>query len=653
MTLRQQFLLPCAIVLVLGLGFLTYVAYVNTNDAVRISVAGQLQRSAEGLANSGAGWFADRRMDLTGWAADPLYSKAVQSSFVGRAARRVANERLAAIKDGYGYYVTIGLVDTEGTVVASSDQFEVGRDQTKSEFFASGRLGKSFVSDALKGEADGAVVVTIAAPVSDADEVTGVLYAVIDLSYFDERFVAPVKIGKTGRVLVFNEAGRAIIHPDKSQVMRLDIASLVQQRVEYAGGAALTEYDDANSHRMAAVQTVQDIGWTVVVDAEQAEIEAPGAKVGYTNLSLSLAILAALSIAITILLDRIIRPLRRSTEAMRLLAGGDTTIDVPALDRSDEIGEMARAIGVFKDNAIRMREMQADKEESERRTQEEKRKMMRQLSDDFEGQVKGVVEALSSSATEMQATAEQMSGTAERANRRATGVASASEQATANVQTVAAATEELSSSITEIGRQVNQSAKIASKAVSEAEATNTTVQSLSDAAQKIGEVVTLINNIASQTNLLALNATIEAARAGEAGKGFAVVAQEVKNLANQTAKATDEIAGQITAIQEQTSGAVGAIDRIQEIISEISDISTTIASAVEEQGVSTQEIARNVQQAAKGTQQVNGNIGDVSKAVSEAGSAADQVLRSAGSLSEQSSLLQDQVERFLNQIRAT
>jgi methyl-accepting chemotaxis protein len=415
--------------------------------------------------------------------------------------------------------------------------------------------------------------------------------------------------------------------------------------------ARLTEYVDRSIRRKAAVKAVEGLGWTVIVDADQDEIDAPGKNVGYKNITASGILLIALAIAIIFILEQIIRPLRKSTEVMRMLADGDISVDVPALDRSDEIGEMAKAVNVFKNNAIRMGEMQKEKEEAEHRTQEEKRKFIEALSDDFGAQVRDVVGVLSSAATEMQVTAEQMSSTAENANHQASGVATASRQATANVQTVAAATEELSSSTAEIGRQVNQSARIAGNAVAEAEATNETVQSLSTAAQKIGEVVVLINDIASQTNLLALNATIEAARAGEAGKGFAVVAQEVKNLANQTGKATEDISAQITAIQEQTSGAVGAIDRIQGIIVEISNISTTIATAVEEQDVSTQGIARNVQEAARGTQEVNSKIEEVSNAAGEAGTAADKVLKSAGNLSQQSGQLQAQVEKFLSQIR--
>jgi methyl-accepting chemotaxis protein len=345
------------------------------------------------------------------------------------------------------------------------------------------------------------------------------------------------------------------------------------------------------------------------------------------------------------------RPIKVMTDAMASLAAGDTDAEVPDRRRRDEIGGMAGAVQIFKDNAIDKIRLEQEQAEAHQRVEEEKRQAMLGMADRFELQVKEVVDGVSSSATEMQATAQQMSSTAEETSRQSASVATASNQATANVETVAATAEELSASIAEIGRQVMQSAKIAQNAVDETEATNDTVKGLAEAAGRIGEVVTLINDIAGQTNLLALNATIEAARAGEAGKGFAVVAQEVKNLANQTAKATEEISSQIGAVQDETDSAVGAIGRIRSIIGEVNDIATTISSAVEEQGVSTQEIARNVQQAARGTQDVNANIENVRKAAGETGSAAGQVLDASQEMARQAEGLRSEVDRFLQEIR--
>ena len=347
------------------------------------------------------------------------------------------------------------------------------------------------------------------------------------------------------------------------------------------------------------------------------------------------------------------RPVRAITSAMESLAGGDTEISIPGRDHKDEIGAMAGAVQVFKENAIGRIRLEREAEEAKARAQREKVEAMNVLADEFQSSVGGIVESVSAAASEMEASAENMTTTAKQTSRQAAAVAAASEQASANVQTVSAAADELSASIAEISRQVAQSVEIARTAVTEANRTNDTVKSLADSAQRIGEVVDLISDIAEQTNLLALNATIEAARAGDAGKGFAVVANEVKSLASQTARATEEIGAQITDIQSATGEAVGAIAGIGNVIEQLNDIAAAIAAAVEEQGAATQEIARNVEEAARGTQDVSTNIGGVNVAADETGAGASQVLSAAGELSHQASTLRTKVEDFVASVRST
>jgi methyl-accepting chemotaxis protein len=346
------------------------------------------------------------------------------------------------------------------------------------------------------------------------------------------------------------------------------------------------------------------------------------------------------------------RPMRAMTAFMTDLAAGDLAREVPGAKRRDEIGAMAAAVQVFKDNLIHTRRLEAETAEARLAAEEQRKAGMRQMADSFEAAVGGIIGMVSSSATELQATAGAMSGTAAETAAQSTAVAAAAEEAASNVGTVAAAAEELGSSVQEIGRQVDGSAAIARQAVAEADQTGALVLELSGAVERIGDVVGLISSIAGQTNLLALNATIEAARAGEAGKGFAVVASEVKELAGQTARATQEISGQIGRIQASTGQAVAAIGGITQRIRDISATATSIAAAVEQQGAATQEIVRNVAQAAAGTGEVTGNIAGVASAAEDTGAAASQVLGAASELSRQSEHLTAEVGRFLATVRA-
>jgi methyl-accepting chemotaxis protein len=346
------------------------------------------------------------------------------------------------------------------------------------------------------------------------------------------------------------------------------------------------------------------------------------------------------------------KPVRAIVGLLQQFAAGNYDLQIHGTDRKDEVGEVAKAAEVFKENGLARIRMEAEQKEAEKRSAAQRRADMMRLADQFEGAVGEIVETVSSASTELEASADSLTSTAERAQRLATVVASASEEASANVQSVATATEEMSSSVNEISRQVQESARIAGEAVEQARGTTARVSELSRAATRIGDVIELINSIAGQTNLLALNATIEAARAGEAGRGFAVVASEVKALAEQTAKATGEIGQQISGIQAATEESVGAIREISGTIERLSEISSTIAAAVEEQGAATQEIARNVQQAAQGTHEVSSNITDVQRGASETGSASSQVLSAAQTLSSDSSRLKLEVGKFLDSVRA-
>jgi methyl-accepting chemotaxis protein len=347
----------------------------------------------------------------------------------------------------------------------------------------------------------------------------------------------------------------------------------------------------------------------------------------------------------------ILRRIRGLQRSMQLLSNGDFDTEIFRSRQKDEIAAMSDTLQVFRESMIKARALSAD-QDKDRAAKAERTSRIEARIAEFEATVRAALDNLQQSANSMQTTAQSMSSTADQSNALVGAVASAAEETSVNVQTVSAGTEELSSSIAEIGRQVVSSAEIARKAVAEAGATDTTMQGLADNASRISVVVDLIQVIASQTNLLALNATIEAARAGEAGRGFAVVASEVKSLASQTAKATDEIRGQIASMQDVTTSAVNAIRNIGQTIGEINDVTTAIAAAVEEQGAATREIARNIQHAAGGTTEVSGNIAGVSAASAEAGAAAAEVLNASAALRSEAEGLRGEIDAFLANIRA-
>jgi methyl-accepting chemotaxis protein len=368
--------------------------------------------------------------------------------------------------------------------------------------------------------------------------------------------------------------------------------------------------------------------------------------------TLSIGILIVL-ISIFGVIAQVTRPLSRLSTAMRELADGNFDVVLPGLGRKDEIGAVAQAVEAFKVKATETSRLEAETKMAEEASSSAQRRRDRhKLADDFQATAGAIIEIVSSTSTELEAAANTLSKTAEITQSLSGTVASASGQASANVQSVASAAEEMTSSVNEIARQVQESSKIAAQAVQQAEKTDARIAELSQAAGRIGDVVKLITAIAEQTNLLALNATIEAARAGEAGRGFAVVASEVKQLASQTAKATEEIGTQIAGMQSATEDSVAAIKEIGGTIGRIAEIASMISATVEEQGAATQEIARNVGEAAKGTALVASNISDVNRGASETGSASAQVLSSVQSMSSESARLKIEVEKFLSTVRA-
>jgi methyl-accepting chemotaxis protein len=432
-------------------------------------------------------------------------------------------------------------------------------------------------------------------------------------------------------------AAREAVEGKSGVAVEADLETGVSQAIGYA--------------HTSGAYTYPGLGWSVLVRVADAEINNVAGTVFFwmvASLTLAVAVIAVLSWLIG---ANIAGAILSIADSMRSLAGGNKEIEVPGLDRKDELGIMASALQVFKDSAVELDRMMAQKDQ-ERREAESRSQQVATVTSKFRENIGELVSSVSSASTQLEHTAQGLNANAQGTSHKTSTVASASEEAAANVQTIAAAAEELSASIGEISRQVNDAADFSAKAVEAARTTDTTVQGLTESAQKIGKVVELINDIASQTNLLALNATIEAARAGEAGKGFAVVASEVKSLANQTAKATDDISAQIENMRTVTQEAVSAIRNIAASIDRINQISTAIASAVEEQGAATKEIARSCEQAATGTMEVTKNVTGVATAVAETSDAANQVFDATRLLSKSAVDMKQEIEEFLRKVRA-
>jgi methyl-accepting chemotaxis protein len=460
------------------------------------------------------------------------------------------------------------------------------------------------------------------------------------------------------------------------------VGSSRSQRIEAASGelaAAIRAFKDAAqkvfdfSASFAQQQAVQALQKTVaptesaVKSALQHFHEAADRNSADKEAAISAAIatLNAFVVALVVLLvvvlaaasylvvlRGVVRPIRGMTNVMRQLAQGNFETIVPGLDRGDEIGEMASSVQVFKDSLAETARLRAERAEDEKRIAAQRTADMRRLADEFQAAVGGIIDTVSSTSTELEAAAGTLTQTAETTTSLAVAVTTVSDEASSNVNSVASASHELAESIGQIAQKVQESTRIAAGAVREAQQTNARIEQLSQAAARIGDVVKLITNVAEQTNLLALNATIEAARAGDAGKGFAVVAHEVKALAAQTAKATDEIGNQIAGMQSSTADCVTAIKQIGITIGRVAEIASAIALSVEQQGAATQAISANVQRAAKGTSQVVTHIADVNRGATETGSASAQVHSSAQSLANESNRLKLEVDKFLNTIRA-
>ncbi len=573
-----------------------------------------------------------------------------------------------ALQEQRGYY-DVFLIDPQGRVA-----YSVFKERDFATSLASGPWRDTGLADVWREVRAGAEIgfVDFApyAPSQDAPA-SFIATAIVDPAGRDlGTLVFQMPIGRINAVMQksdgLGETGEAYIvgsdHRMRSQSRFTEASTILSREVEtQAARAALAgetdmmiapDYRDVEVLSAFAPLTVFGTKWAVLSEIDMAEVEQPVRAMGWTLLLAAGGVGIGIGVIGYLTARSIARPLGGMTRVMSRMAADDLDVEVPSTTRHDELGAMAKAVQVFRDNAIEMRRMKAEEAEAEARRAAQRKADMAAMAESFESRIGSIIDTVSSAASQMRSSSAAMAAVSEQTAGQVSTVASAAEEASANVQTVAAASDELSASIREITQQVHAQNGVAIEAGTTAEASNVKVQALADAAARIGDVVKLINDIAEQTNLLALNATIEAARAGEAGKGFAVVAGEVKSLAQQTARATGEISTQIETVQRETGATVDAIGSIGEQIEKMREIAQNVASAVEEQNAATLEISRNVQEAADGTAEVSRNTSGLRGSADEAGRAAIEVNQAAESLAGQAAGLTQAVDSFLAEVRA-
>ncbi|WP_417454945.1 methyl-accepting chemotaxis protein [Kiloniella sp.] len=571
--------------------------------------------------------------------------------------------------EGRGYY-DIFLIDVEGNVVYTvfkeldyatnlnnGKYKDSGLAQAFKGAMKDGKAGSiNFIDFAAYAPSYGAPASFMSTPIISAKGLEGVLVFQMPIDRINGVLQQQAGMGESGETYIVGSD--YLMRSDsrfaeESTILKTEVKTeTVTKALKGETGIAIVpDYRGINVLSAYQPLDLHGVRWALMAEIDEEEVLVPSHTAGFYILMIGVGVLVLVALLGWYFARSISNPIRQSTSEMLMLANGDKSFEVSGVGRADEIGDMASALQTFQQNAIKQDEM-VQKEQEMVALREERTKRIEELVAQFEADSNQILTGVSAAASQMNTTSGEMSSVAQDTAVRSNTVAAAAEEASVNVQTVAAAAEELSCSIEEINRQVGESSKIASDAVSKADANIATIKGLEEASNRIGEVVGLISDIAEQTNLLALNATIEAARAGEAGKGFAVVASEVKNLANQTAKATEDISGQVDEMQSVTKTAVVAIEAIGKTIESMNEISVSISTAIDEQGTATQEISRNVQEASAGTAEVTSNMQGVSEASTQTGNSSQQVLEASEGLARQANDMRKSVEAFIQGIRA-
>ena len=641
--LRNKFLIPTILLILLGMGISSTISYVSSKNTLSDMLSKDLEKTIDLASQMLDRWLSGRTLDVQNWSQQKIYMTAVQDSFMGRAAASSASGQLAKLKEVYGYYRNVCLANAKGQITAAADTEVIGKLTVQDQsYFKNIMEGAPFAIHLQKNPDTGAPEMILAARISEADQSTGALLGIIDISKINELFIDRIKIGKTGHAYLYESAGRIIAHPKREMQLNFDMSKQTGFDEMKGKTEGMYTYELDGVSKWAAFKQLSTMPWKVAITIHMDEVLAPAKRLGQVSLVVTIACVLLAALMIFVISNSIAKPINNVVAGLKDAAEGEGDLTKRiTVSSQDEVGDLAKWFNLFNEK------MQA---------------IIREVADN--------AARLKQSGSELYEISAALSEGADQTTQRAQSVASASEEMSANMSTVAgtmdeaatnvnmvaSATEEMSVTISEIAQSTEKARSVTHNAVSHAEGASGQVDELGRAAQEIGKVVETITDISEQVNLLALNATIEAARAGEAGKGFAVVANEIKELAQQTAKATGEIKRQVSAIQSSTQVTVVQISNITEVVNEVNDIVSKIAAAVEEQSTTTKEIAGNVAQASQGIGDINLNVGQSNTVAADIAREISEVTQAAGNMSNSSAQVNmnaEQLSKLASQLDTT
>jgi len=625
------------------MGVSAAISYISSKNTLADTLIKDLKKTANLTSQMLDGWIKDRTLDVQNWAQQKIYLSAVQDTFMGKAAAKSANTQLAQLKDGYGFYKNVYLVDQNGQITAAANTQVIGKqDEKGAPYFKAVMQGKSFIFELQKNPASGNPELVLAAYMNDGEQAPGAIICIIEIERIDQLFVDSIKVGETGYAYLYENTGRVIAHPERDMELSFDLSTLPGFKDEKGKTEGLYTQEFKGAAKWVSYKSLPSIPWKLAVTVEKSEVLAPARKLGQINLVVTLVSVIIAGLMIYIIANSVAKPINGVVEGLRDAAEGEGDLTKRLNVKSkDEVGELAKWFNIFSGK------MQAIIKEVAGNAAQLK------LSS---SELYEISAALSTGADQTTERAQAVAAASEEMSANMGSVAATMEQAATNINMVASATEEMSVTISEIAQSTEKARKVTNSAVTHAEGASGQVDELGRAAQEIGKVVETITDISEQVNLLALNATIEAARAGEAGKGFAVVANEIKELAKQTAAATGEIKRQVSAIQSSTQVTVVQINDITGVVNEVNDIVSKIAAAVEEQSTTTKEIAGNVAQASQGIGDINMSVGQSNTGAAGIAREIAEVTQAAGNMSNSSAqvnLNAEQLAKLATQLDAT